>query len=103
MRIEQSKQNRRKIERRTDDWKPMRGMDRRIYEKEYYRGVELRIESRRGFSERRNRIYTLPERRNESRRKASERRGQVYYNTERRQRDRRITNDRRGMALNIKN
>jgi hypothetical protein len=96
MRIEQTKENRRKIERRTDDWKPMRGMDRRFYRKRYFRGVEQRIEIRKGLSERIKLTYSLPERRNESRRKANERRGEVYYNTERRERDRRVTNDRRG-------
>ncbi len=103
MRIEHTKQNRRKIERRTDDWKPMRGMDRRIYEEENYNDVEQRFEIRRRLNERRMYIYTLPERRNVSRRRASERRGRVYYGTERRQSDRRVTNDRRERVININN
>ncbi len=103
MRIEQIKQNRRKLERRIDDWKPMRGMDRRTCEDENYSRVEQRIEIGRRLNERRGYIYTLPERRNVSRRRATERRGRVYYGAERRQRDRRFAHDRRERVININN
>ncbi len=103
MRIEQIKQNRRKIERRIDDWKPMRGMDRRTCEDINYSGVEQRIEIGRRLNERRMCIYTLPERRNVSSRRATERRGRVYYGTERRRRDRRFSDDRRERVINTYN
>ncbi len=103
MRTEQIKQNRRKIERRIGDWKPMPGIDRRTCIDEYYSDAKQRIEIRRRLNERRGYIYTLPERRSESRRRGTERRGRVYYSTDRRQRDRRIVNDRRKRVININN
>lgn len=103
MRIEHIKQIRREIERRIDDWKPMRGIDRRTCMDENYSGVEQRIEIRRRLNERRGCIYTLPERRNASSRRVTERRGRVYYGTEQRQCDRRIVNDRRKRVINSNN
>ena len=75
MRIEHTKQNRRNIERRISDWKPMRGMDRRTCEDENYSGVEQRIEIGRRLNDRRGYIYTVSERRSVNRRRATERRG----------------------------
>jgi hypothetical protein len=95
MSTEHVQYSRRKIERRVDDWKPMHGMDRRVYEDQSYYGVERRKEKRRRAQERRGYTYGGPEWRSRERRRVKERRGQFYGGPERRRSERRMSRDRR--------